>query len=401
MEEKLQDLYEKLNEIVEEMSEFLTAHKDEEEMTEEEVETYNRMEKRRAAINAKIARVTELVKEEQRMSAPMSCGVVLNNPQENKFVYGVRGTKDRRASNEYKAAMIDALRTNFKNVRNELKTSVDSAGGYLVPSEWDAQLTTKLAEENVMRSLSTVITTSGEHKIPVVADKPAASWVEEGEALTFGNASFAQKTLDAHKLHVAIKITNELLFDNAFNLESYIIEEFARAISNAEEEAFLNGDGEGKPTGVFVTAAEAENEPLTTAGASISGDDIINLVYALKRPYRKNAAFILNDSTLALVRKLKDGNQAYLWQPSYQAGEPDRLFGYPVYTTAYAPVAESGKAIIAFGDYSYYKIGDRGTRAIQELKELFAGNDMTGYLMKERVDGVLTLPEAVKVLKLK
>ena len=128
---------------------------------------------------------------------------------------------------------------------------------------------------------------------------------------------------------------------------------------------------------------------------SVKSDDVIDLVYALKRPYRKNAAFIINDKNLSSLRKLKDNNQAYIWQPSYQAGEPDRLLGYPVYTSAYAP--EDG---IAFGDYSYYNIGDRGSRSFSELRELFAGNGMIGFVAKERVDGKLILPEAVQILKI-
>ena len=140
---------------------------------------------------------------------------------------------------------------------------------------------------------------------------------------------------------------------------------------------------------------------MTTAGATITADELISLVYSLKRPYRKNAAFIINDQTLSVIRKLKDANQAYIWQPSYQAGEPDRLLGYALHTSPYMPTIAAGKAVIAFGDYSYYNIGDRGTRSLQELKELFAGNGMVGFVMKERVDGKLVLPEAVQTLKIK
>lgn len=96
---------------------------------------------------------------------------------------------------------------------------------------------------------------------------------------------------------------------------------------------------------------------------------MLDLVYALKRPYRKNASFIMNDKTLAQLRKLKDNNGAYIWQPSYQSGEPDKVLGYAVHTSAYAP-----ENAIAFGDYSYYNIGDRGTRSFKQLTELFAGN---------------------------
>ena len=123
----------------------------------------------------------------------------------------------------------------------------------------------------------------------------------------------------------------------------------------------------------------------------------------------------MNDQTIAALRKLKDNNGAYLWQPSLQAGEVDRLFGYEVYTSPYVPAIAAGKPVIAFGDFSYYNIGDRGnggkvgkllnsdrgTRSFAELKELYAGNGMVGFVAKERVDGKLILPEAVQILKMK
>ena len=190
---------------------------------------------------------------------------------------------------------------------------------------------------------------------------------------------------------MAIKVTEELLYDNAFGLENYIITQFGRALANAEEDAFLNGDGTGKPTGLFHAT---KGGTIANTIENIASDDIISLVYALKRPYRKRASFILNDKTLSSIRTLKDNNGAYIWQPSYQAGEPDRLLGYALHTSAYAPTDA-----ISFGDYSYYNIGDRGTRSFAELKELFAGNGMIGYVAKERVDGKLVLPEAVQILK--
>ena len=309
---------------------------------------------------------------------------------------GGRGEEPKtgRASDEYRKAMLDAFRSNFKRVSNVLQEGVDADGGYLVPEEYDRRLIDTLSEENIMRRLATIITTSGEHKINIAATKPAASWIEEGGALTFGDATFSQILLDAHKLHVAIKVTEELLYDNAFNLEGYILDQFGKALANAEEDAFLNGDGTGKPLGLF--AATGGGTVAGTLTAAIKSDDMLDLVYALKRPYRKTASFIMNDKTLVSLRKLKDNNGAYIWQPSYQAGEPDRVLGYAVHTSAYAP-----EDAIAFGDYKYYNIGDRGTRAFAELRELFAGNGMIGYVAKERVDGKLILPEAVQILKLK
>lgn len=302
--------------------------------------------------------------------------------------------KTGRASDEYKKAMLTALRSNFRQVSNVLQEGVDADGGYLVPEEYDHRLIDVLTEENIMRGIATKITTSGEHKINIAATKPAAAWIEEGEALSFGDATFEQKILDAHKLHVAIKITEELLYDNAFGLENYIITEFGKALANAEEDAFLNGDGVGKPTGIFDKTKGGES--IGTLTAALKSDDILDLIYKLKRPYRKNASFIMNDATLAQIRKLKDNNGQYLWQPSYQANEPDKILGYNIRTSAFAPTDA-----IAFGDYKYYNIGDRGSRSFKQLNELFAGNGMIGYVAKERVDGLLILPEAVKILGLK
>ncbi|HBI62243.1 MAG TPA: phage major capsid protein [Lachnospiraceae bacterium] len=358
-------------------------------LSEEDAKTYAEMEKKVQAYAAEIERMEQMEAMEAEMNRPVNTPIV-TKPVSDKQMPEKKG----RAADAYKAAMLDALRSGFKRVSNVLQEGVDTDGGYLVPEEYDNRLIDVLDEENIMRDLSTVITTSGEHKINIAATKPAAAWIEEGGTLTFGDATFSQILLDAHKLHVAIKVTEELLYDNAFGLENYIITQFGKALANSEEDAFLNGDGVGKPLGLF--AASGGGQIAETLTAAIKADDIINLVYALKRPYRKNASFIMNDKNIAVIRKLKDNNGAYIWQPSAQAGEPDRLFGYPVHTSAYAP-----ENAIAFGDYKYYNIGDRGTRSFKQLTELFAGNGMIGYVAKERVDGKLILPEAVQILKLK
>ena len=322
----------------------------------EDTTTYDKMEADVVALGKEIDRLERQEDLDRELSKP------LNSPITGKPVVPGMEIKTGTASAEYKKAMLDALRSNFKRISNVLQEGMDAQGGYLVPVEYDSRLIVGLTEENIFRKLGTTIKTSGEHKINIAATKPAAAWLDEGGTLTFGDATFAQVILDAHKLHVAVKVTEELLYDNAFNLENYILTQFTKALANTEEDAFLNGDGIGKPLGIF-DATGGGQIGVTTAGASITADEVINLVYALKRPYRKNAAFITNDQTLSVLRKLKDANSAYIWQPSYQAGEPDSLFGYPVYTSAYVPVIAAGAPAIAFGDYSYYNIGDRGSRS--------------------------------------
>ena len=387
------DLREKRANLWQEAKTFLDTHRTENgTLSAEDGAAYDRMEAGIIDLGKEITRMENLHTLEAELNRPTAAPLT-NRP-------GSGATATGRASKEYRDAMLTAFRSNFRNISNVLQEGVDASGGYLVPVEYDSRLVEGLEEENILRKLGTTITTSGERKLNLAASKPAASWIEEGGALTFGDATFDQIILDAYKLHVAVKVTEELLYDNAFGLENYLLTQFTRALANAEEEAFLTGDGDRKPTGIF-DATGGGQVAITTKGAAPTADEIIDLVYALKRPYRKNAAFIMNDATLATVRKLKDNTGAYIWQPALTAGEPDRLLGYPVYTSAYAPTMEAGQPVMAFGDFSYYNIGDRGTRSFSELRELFAGNGMVGFVAKERVDGKLILPEAVQIMKLK
>ena len=309
--------------------------------------------------------------------------------------------KTGRASDAYKNAMMAALRSNFRNVSNVLMEGNDASGGYLVPTEYDTRLIEALEHENVIRSLATVIQTSGERKINVASSKPAASWVEENGELTFGDATFDQVILDAYKLSVAVKVSEELLADNAYDLESFLINAFGKAIGNAEEQAFIIGDGNAKPTGLLHPTKGGQIGVVSASATAITADEIVDLVYKLQRPYRANAVFLTSDSTLAAIRKLKDTTGQYLWQPALTAGEPDRLLGYPVFTSAYVPTIAAGQPVMAFGDLSFYNIGDRGARSFAALHELYAGVGQVAFVAKERTDGKLVLPEAVQVLKMK
>lgn len=384
----LQNLIEKRAKAWEGAKSFVESKKDKDGLLkEEDVQTYNEMEAKIAQFSSEIERVSRMEQMEKELSKPM------NTPLTGKPMAEKMQSEKEQKNAMHKDAMLKALRSNFRQVDNVLQEKVDADGGYLVPEEYDNRLIQSLEGENIMRQLGHTLTTSGDHKINIAATTPAAAWIDEGGQLTFGEATFKQALLDAHKLHVAIKVTEELLYDSAFNLENYILEQFGKALANAEEDAFLNGDGTGKPTGVF---HQTNGGTYLTEVATLKADDIINLIHALKRPYRKGAVFILNDKTIAAIRKLKDNNGAYMWQPSYQVGEPDRLLGYPVYTSQFAPENK-----IAFGDFSYYNIGDRGTRSFKQLTELFAGNGMIGFVAKERVDGKLILKEAVQILPIK
>jgi HK97 family phage major capsid protein len=313
-------------------------------------------------------------------------------------------TKTGRASDEYRKAFWNVMRS--KNPRhdvlNALSVGTDSEGGYLVPDEFERTLVQTLEEENVFRKLAKIIqTSSGDRKIPVVVTKGTAAWLDEGEEFDESDSVFGQTSIGAYKLGTMIKVSDELLNDSVFDLENYISTEFARRIGAKEEEAFLVGDADGKPTGIFNATGGAQLGVTAGSATAITADEIIDLVYSLKAPYRKNAVFLMNDATVKAIRKLKDGQGQYLWQPSLTAGTPDTLLNRPVYTSAYAPIIEAGAKTIAFGDFGYYWIADRQGRSFKRLNELFATTGQVGFLASQRVDGKLILPEAIKVLQQK
>jgi HK97 family phage major capsid protein len=316
----------------------------------------------------------------------------------------VQGKEDKtgRGSDAYQRDFWNLMRKKNAPVTNALQVGTDSEGGYLAPDEFERTLVEALEEENIFRQLAHVIqTSSGDRKIPVVATKGTASWVDEEAAIPESDPAFGQVSIGAYKLATMLKVSEELLNDSVFDLESYIAKEFGRRMGSKEEEAFLIGDGVGKPVGVFQTTGGGEVGVTAASDKAVTADELIDLFYSLRAPYRKNAVFIMNDATVKLIRKLKDTTGQYLWQPALTAGTPDTILNRPVYTSSFVPLAEAGALAIAFGDFSYYWIADRQGRSFQRLNELFAATGQVGFKATQRVDGKLILPESVKLLQMK
>ena len=345
----------------------------------------------------------EIERQERLDAFERELNTPVNTPITQKPDTAKVDTKTGRASDAYKKAFWAQARTKggmlTAEIRNALQEGVDSEGGYLVPDEFEQTLVQSLSAENVVRSLAHVITTaSGSHKIPVVATKGTAAWVDEEGTIPEGDDAFGQQLIGAHKVATMIKVSEELLNDSAFDLEAYFRTEFARRIGNKEEEAFLTGDGSGKPMGIFNATGGGQLGVTAASATAITADELIDLFYSLNSAYRKNAVWLLNDSTMKNIRKLKDSNGQYLWQPSLTAGTPDTILNRPVYTSSYVPAIAAGAKTIAFGDFSYYWIADRQGRSFKRLNELFATTGQVGFMATQRVDGKLILSEAIKVL---
>lgn len=366
-------------------------------LSEEDSKTYDDMEQQIVAYGKEIDRLERQEKLAREMNAATSVPLV-----SAPGAHTEQSEKTGIASDSYSKAFWNNIRNrNYIDVRNDLQIGTDSEGGYLVPDEFERKLIEALEEENIFRQMATVIkTSSGDRKIPIVTSKGDAVWMDEEEQYTLSDDTFGQASLSAYKLGTAIKISEELLSDSVFDLPSYIAREFARRIGAKEEEAFFIGNGTGKSTGIFNATGGAQ-DGATTAGASITFDDVMELFYSLRSPYRKKAVWVLNDSTVKTLRKLKDGNGNYIWQPSVAAGVPDTILNRPYKTSSYVPEIGAGKKCMAFGDFSYYWIADRSGRTFKRLNELFAMTGQVGFLAMERLDGKLILPEAIKTLKVK
>ena len=366
-------------------------------MTAEDAATYAQMEQKVQDYSTEIDRMERQEAMDRQLNAPTS------TPITGKPATAKVETKSGRAADTYKTSFWNQMRNKTSvEVRNALSVGVDADGGYLVPDTYEKTLIQALNDTMVVRKLAhTFVTACGVHKIPVVTSHGTANWVEESGEIPETSETFGQQHIGAHKLTALIKISEELLNDSAFDLEEYFQKEFTKRILNAEEVAFITGDGNGKPTGLLDADTGAEVGVTTESATEITADDVINLYYSLRAPYRSKAVWLLNDSTVNALRLLKDKNGQYLWQSSLKEGTPDMLMGRPVYTSTAFPSIGAGQKAVAFGDLSYYWIGDREGITFRRLNELYAAKGQVGFLATKRVDAKLILPEAVKVLQMK
>ena len=368
-------------------------------MSAEDAQTYDRMEADIKTLSDQIERRKRADELEEAMNRPV------RDTLRTSIGGGENREKSGRASDEYREAFWTAMRIGNTGVtpeiRNALEVGTDSEGGYLVPEEFERTLIMALDENNIFRKFAKKITTGGDRLIPTLETRGTASWIDEEAAYTESDVSFGQKTLGAYKLATLIKISDELLADSAFNMSAFIASEFGRRMGRAEEEAFFTGNGTNKPTGILDATNGAAAGVTAAATNAITFNEIIDLYHSLKSPYRPKAIFIVNDDTVKNLRKIKDQNDQYVWQPSVSAGTPDMLLGHAVYTSEFMPKMAAGNAAMLFGDLSNYWIADRGAYSCKRLNELYAATGQVGFRGSKRVDGKLILSEAVKTLKMK
>ena len=396
---KILELRSKRNTLWEQTKAFLEEHRGENGLVASDaVEQYDRMAQEVKALGAEIERLEQQAQVDAQLAAPTS------RPVSGKpMIMTEERVATKTGTKEYTEAFWNMIRNrgNYGEVHNALSVGEDSEGGFTVPDEFERKLVEALEGNNIFRGMATVIrTSSGTRKIPIAEDTGEASWIDEGEEIPESDTTFGQTMLSAYKLGTMIKISNELLNDSAFDLASYIARRFGVRMGNAEERAFITGDGVGKPLGLLDDAG-AKVGVTAAKTTAISFDEVFQLYYALKAPYRKKAEFLCNEALVLQLMTIKDNNGNYIWKPGLDIGKPDTLLNRPLKTSAFMPEVAAGNKVMAFGDYSYYWIADRQNRTFRRLNELYARTDQVGFLTTQRVDGKLILPEAVQVLQMK
>ncbi|MDI9473119.1 MAG: phage major capsid protein [Bacillota bacterium] len=290
----------------------------------------------------------------------------------------------------YKAEFQDMLRNRSKD-GNALKEGLDTiSGGYLIPG-YDADKFYQAMEKDCLfRKYATKITldrTDG--TIIAVASTGTAEITGEGQLYPVDADSITKIPYGSFKIASLCKLSQQFISDTKFDLDTYLMREFARRFARAEEKVLLTGTGQDEPLGLLNTA-----DTVSTAGAGqITFDDVVTLYFSLAAEYRKDAVWIMNDETAFTLRMLKDQNGHPFWEHGQ-----DRLFEKPVLISPYMPTIASGAKPILIGDLSYYWLLQRQELTIKPLFELFTGEGQVGYAAYERLDGKLVRQDAVRTL---
>lgn len=391
------EVLQKRGEIIHEMKAMLDVAQGEgRDLNSEESQKYD-------AMNAEIDSLKSLADRMDRVNSAVSGLNDMRDPVHRPSVQqdDDQGARNPFAAKAYKSAFDSYARKGRNgidaNVMNALQVGTDSEGGFIVPEEFETTLVEYLQDINELRQFVTVVSTASDRNIPVESSLGTASWTAEEASYTESDAAFSQVVLQSYKLGTIIKVSEELLQDSFFGVEPYLARNFGKRFGIAEESAFVNGDGSGKPTGIVagsglgVTAA---------GGTAITSDELIELYHSVPRQYRgqPGTAWLMNDTTAKLIRKLKDGDQQYLWQPGLQAGQPDLILGRPVVVSTAMPTPALSAKTIVFGDMAGYYVADRQGMSMQRLNELYAANGQVGFRGWKRMDGKVVDPTGLKHL---
>lgn len=286
----------------------------------------------------------------------------------------------------------------------------DSAGGFMVPEDFRMELIKKMMGYTVIRNRATQFNTSRDSVvIPRLADATNSDMYTSAVRITWAGETytddeglteptFEQVRMAIDKAIAKTRVSRDLLMDSAISVEDMLSTLYAEAYAIGEDDAFINGNGIGKPLGILNDAAV----PTTTLGATLLADDLITLVYATPVQYRNRGAFVVSSATEAFIRKMKDNSGGagvgnYIWQMGLQAGAPSMILGYPVSNSEFVPATTTGAKSIIFGDLSAFWIFDRLDMELQRLDERYAEQGLVGWVATKRLGAMVAQPWALRI----
>lgn len=385
-------------------------------LTTEEYVEYNRMD---ADLRSKGSEIERLEREEgiapglTREAAQPSVdaervGAESNHGELRKRVLGgdKAALRDYIATGEYRDAFEAVVRKrgDVRSVSSEhraaLNVTTNAEGGFLVPDEFYRQIVKKATEVSNVRPYATVVTTGdhGDLLIPKEDGDLTVTWLAEAAAYTQSEPTFAQSILGAFKAGLIAKASDEMLSDPFFDILGYLSGRIGRSFGKETNAKYVNGTSGSTTTPEgFINKATTGKTGATGQTLTVTGDDIIDLYHSVIDPYRSNGRWYMRDASVKVVRKLKDADNQYLWQPGLQAGQPDVILGRPLVVTPDVPAMAANAKSIAFGDLSGYWIRDVQNLNIKILNELYAANGQVGVRADLRTDGDLIDTDSVKV----
>lgn len=289
--------------------------------------------------------------------------------------------------------------TDAQNEAKSLGLTPDTAAGYLAPTEYVREIIKGVTEISPARSLVRVRATANKSiQIPKRTGQFAAAWVaDEGTKTETTGLTYGLEELPAHELYALVDISNGMLEDSAFDLESEIRLEAAEQFALAEGTAVVSGNGVGRPEGFLTNSSVSTTN--SGAATTITADGLLSLFYAVKTAYSREASWVLNRTTLGSARKLKDGNGQYLWMPGLASGVPNTINGAPYVEFPDMPNEGAGLKPVAFGAFARaYLLVDR--IAMEMLRDPYtqATSGRIRFIFRRRLGGKVVLPEAIRVL---
>ncbi|MCJ1961109.1 phage major capsid protein [Novosphingobium mangrovi (ex Hu et al. 2023)] len=326
----------------------------------------------------------------------------------------IAGSAEGAPSLELKGFVDGYLRAGRETEWKSISGAVPADGGYAVPREIDALIAARLKSVSPIRSIAQVVQTgSAGYRKLISTGGTASGWVSETAARPETDTpSFAEIAPPTGELYANPAASQAMLDDAGFDLPTWLADEIATEFARAEGAAFISGSGTNQPmgfiTGTTSTAGDATRQfgtlqHVVSGNASTLGANpelkLIDLVHALKAGHRQGASWVMNAQTLALVRKLKTSDGAFLWQPGLVDGQPDRLLGYPVVEASDMPDVAANTTPIAFGNFrAGYLIAERSATAI--LRDPFTNKPFVHFYATKRVGGQVLDSDAIKLLKI-